>query len=96
MGRDNQIQIPADAVPALETVASELSVRLGQQLNFAQAYLALRSAEQAQAIEPDQWRQSPGDGPMLNTVAQLLLKEPELLDELLAAPGLQNPEKKQG
>ena len=96
MAKDNQIQIPADAVPALETVANELSGRLGRQLNFAQAYLALCSAEQAQAIQQDQWRQNPADPLMLDTVAKLLLQEPELLEELLQSPGLQNPEKKQG
>jgi hypothetical protein len=89
---DNKLHISASAVPALRLVAAELSGRLGRELNFAQAYVALLSAEQAGAITPQSWAESPQDPTMLNKVSALLLQHPELLEELLNQKQLQNAE----
>jgi hypothetical protein len=83
MAEDGKIHIPADGIPSLRIVAGELSGRLGRSLNFAHAYYAILSAEQAGAIPQGQWSESPQDPAMLDKLTMLLQQHPELLEELL-------------
>jgi hypothetical protein len=92
MSSDRKIQIPGDHIPTLRIIAAELSGRLGRTLNFAHAYYALLSAEQAQAIPQGQWAQNPQDPVLLDKLTLLLNQHPELLEELLSHDKLNDAE----
>jgi hypothetical protein len=83
MAGSGKIQIPGDGIPALRQIAAELSGRLQCQLNFAHAYYAIISAEQAGAIEQNLWASQPNDPQLLDTLTALLNQHPELLEQLL-------------
>jgi len=93
-GRPGDVYIAQDQVPALRIIAQGLSERLGRQLNYAHAYVAILSAEQSGAlpITVQQWLQNPGNQAMIDTVANLL-KQDTLLDELLEESGLKDADK---
>jgi len=83
MGANDKIHIPGDGIPSLRLIAGELSSRLGRPLNFAHAYYAILSAEQAGALEQGKWASQPQDPAMLDRLTILLQQHPELLEELL-------------
>ena len=92
MASEKKIHIPADGIPSLRLIAAELSGRLGRSLNFAHAYYAILSAEQAGAIQQGQWAQQPQDPALLDRLTMLLQQHPELLDELLSHDKLNHAE----
>lgn len=86
--------IPQDSVPGLRILAEGLSRSVGKKLNYAHAYVALMSAQQAGAlpVTPDQAIANPGNPAVIETLANLL-RRGSLLEELLAAEGLKDADK---
>lgn len=88
----NELVIPTEAIPALQTAAEGLSRRLGRDLNYAQAYVVLSSAQASGELDPIGCRdflQHTADPRLIETVAGLLEQHPQLLDELQKKAKLQ-------
>ena len=88
----NQLPIPTNAIPSLRAFADALSCRLGKELNYAQAYIALASAQASghlQAIGCHDFLQHADDPKLVELMANLLEQHPGLLDELQRKARLQ-------
>ena len=88
----NDLPLPTESVPAMRHFAQELSARLGRQLNYAQAYVVLSSAQASgdlEAIGCHDFLKHTTDPRLVDTVAGLLRQHPELLDELQRKSKLQ-------
>ena len=87
-----EFALPTEAIPALKVAAEALSARLGRELNYAQTYLALCSAQACGSLDAIGCRdflQHVANPVMIETVAGLLEAHPQLLDELQGKAKLQ-------
>ena len=87
-----ELALPTEAIPALKVAAEALSQRLGRELNYAQAYLALCSAQvcgSLDAIGCRDFLEHTANPVLIETVATLLEADPQLLEELRSKAKLQ-------
>ena len=90
--RSTELAIPTEAIPALKSAAEALTRRLGRRLNYAQAYIALASAQASGNLDPIGCRdylEHATDPALIETVATLLEADGALLDELQSKAKLQ-------